>query len=417
MTPPGAPHGGVPLRALILEDRPEDAELSLHTLRTAGFAVAADVVSRLDLLKQRLQTGSYEVVLSDYALPDGTGMDAFEIAKAHGAEIPFVLVTGSLGDERAVECLKQGVSDYVLKDRLARLPSAVERALQEKRLREERARAEESLRHSEEELRQRNQELEEQNRRVEAASRAKSEFLANMSHELRSPLNAIIGFSQIIYDGKLGPLTEQQKDGMGRIVDSGKHLLRLVNDVLDLSRVEVGKLEFCPQPVSVGLLVSEVCDSMAEMAAEKKIRIEARIPPQFDAVVDPARLKQILFNYLSNALKFTGDGGQVSVAVKPEAGDRFSIEVTDTGPGISSEDQVRLFKNFQQLDCGKAKRFQGTGLGLALTKRIVEAQGGTVGVRSEVGEGSTFFAILPRDTGKGSGDETRVHSGGGRQPG
>jgi signal transduction histidine kinase len=408
--PADAPPGPTPLRILVFEDRPEDAELSLHTLRTAGFTVAADVASTLGVLKQRLQTASYDVVLSDYNLPDATGMDALETMKSCGAEIPFVLVTGSLGDEKAVECLKQGVSDYVLKDRLVRLPSAVKRALGERQLRQERARAEEALRRSEDELRNRNRELEEQNRRVEAASRAKSEFMANMSHELRSPLNAIIGFSQLIFDGKVGPLTEFQKDAMDRIVQSGNHLLQLVNDVLDLSRVEAGKLELRPQRISVALLVAEACDSMAAVAAEKCLRIEPRIPAQLDAVVDPGRLKQIIYNYLSNALKFSEEGGSVTVEVKPEGSGEFRVEVTDTGMGISDADQERLFTNFHQLDCGKAKRFQGTGLGLSLTKRIVEAQGGKVGVRSEVGKGSTFFAVLPRHPGKENGDELPTDS-------
>ena len=407
---------GVHLSILVFEDQEEDFELSLYTLRSAGFDVTADVVITLEDFEKRLRAGSYDVILSDYTLPHATGMDAFEIAKTLGSEIPFILVTGFLGDEKAVECLKQGVSDYVLKDRLARLPSAVRRALQEKSLRWERTLAEEALRQSEEKLRQRNRELEEQNRRVEAASRAKSEFLANMSHELRSPLNGIIGFSEMICDAKVGPVTEQQAECLNRILSCARHLLRIINDVLDLSRIEAGKLDLRPEPISISLLVAEACDSLETVAAEKRIRIEPRIPAQLDATVDPARLKQIIYNYLSNALKFTREGGSVMVEVKPEGSDQFLVEVTDTGVGICEADQGRLFTNFHQLDSGKAKRFQGTGLGLSLTKRIVEAQGGKVGVRSEVGKGSTFFAILPRHYGKGNGHET-PDSDRRRQPG
>lgn len=411
MTSDGLREGDrVPLRALLFEDNRDDIEMALRSLRLAGFEPIADVAVTLQELEERLRASLYDIILSDYRMPNATGMEAFEVSRAHAADVPFVLVTGSLGDENAVECLKQGVSDYVLKDRLVRLPVAVKRAIEERRLREDRARAEEALRRSEEQLRLRNQELEEQNRRVEAASRMKSEFLANMSHELRSPLNCIIGFGEIIYDGKLGPLTRLQKDGLKRILDGAGHLLQLVNSLLDLSRIEAGKLELNPEPISVPRLVAEACDALSAIAASKHIQIERRIASRLDAVLDAGRLKQILYNYLSNALKFTPDGGHVAVELTPEESDAFRVAVTDTGPGISTEDQALLFTIFQQLDSGKAKRFQGTGLELSLTKRIVEAQGGKVGVRSEVGKGSTFFAILPRRLERGNGDEPRTNS-------
>ena len=402
------------MRVLVVEDCDEDAELALHTLRAAGFDLMADTESTIEGVEERLRANSYDVILSDYTLPGATGMDAFELMNQLGKPVPFILVSGFLGDEKAVECLKQGIADYVLKDRLVRLPSAVRQALREKELRQERAAAEEALRRSEEELRQRNRELEEQYRHVQAASRAKSEFLANMSHELRSPLNGIIGFSEMIFDGKQGPLTETQTECLSRILSCGRHLLRIINDVLDLSRIEAGKLELRPEPTSVSFLVAEVCDSLATIAAEKNIQIEPKMPLKLDAMVDPARLKQILYNYLSNALKFTADGGCVSIEVRLDEDEQLRLEVTDTGPGISETDQKQLFTNFHQLDSGKAKRFQGTGLGLALTKRIVEAQGGTVGVRSEQGKGSTFFAVLPRQPGKGTEDESRTNCDCGR---
>ncbi len=399
--PDNAPR--TPLRLLIFEDHQEDIDITLHTLRSAGFEVSADVVVTLEDLEKRIRSGGYDLILSDYRMPHATGMDAFEVMRALDAQIPFILVTGSLGEERAVECLQEGVSDYILKDRLIRLPSAVARALEGKRLREERARAEEALRHSDEQLRQRNQELEEQNRRVEAASRLKTEFLANMSHELRSPLNSIIGFSELIHDGRLGPIGDSQKECLGRMLISARHLLRLINDLLDLAKIEAGKLTFTPETVLISRLVAEACDSLAGLASEKGIHMEYQVYPQIEAVVDPARLKQILYNYLSNALKFTPDGGRVMVKVKPEGSEEFRIEVTDNGLGISKADIAELFTDFHQLDSRKAKRFQGTGLGLALTRRVVEAQGGRVGVRSILGEGSTFFAVLPRAPAEGCG--------------
>jgi PAS domain S-box-containing protein len=254
--------------------------------------------------------------------------------------------------------------------------------------------------HLEEQLRDQNLALEETNRRVEAANRMKSEFLANMSHELRSPLNGIIGFSELLGDGRLGPVTERQTEVLGRVLNSAKHLLQLINDVLDLSKVEAGHLEFHPETLSSSKLIQEVTGILGGLAAAKRIRIETGIAPEVATVVtDPGRLKQVLYNYVSNALKFTGEGGLVRVNLKAEGPGDFRLEVSDTGVGISAEDIEKLFVEFRQLDSGKAKRFQGTGLGLALTKRIVEAQGGRVGVESTPGVGSTFFVVLPRTGG------------------
>lgn len=249
----------------------------------------------------------------------------------------------------------------------------------------------------EDRLRQQNVELEETNQRVEAANRMKSEFLANMSHELRSPLNGIIGFSELIHDGRLGQVADRQKDLLGRVLQSAKHLLQLINGILDLSKVEAGRLEFHPETLSTGKLVQEVTGILSGLAAAKRIRIETMVEPEVATVVaDPARLKQILYNYLSNALKFTEEAGLVTVNVRAEGAGEFRLEVADTGVGIAPQDIAKLFVEFQQLDSGKAKRYQGTGLGLALTKRIVEAQGGRVGVESAPGQGSKFFAILAR---------------------
>jgi signal transduction histidine kinase len=246
-------------------------------------------------------------------------------------------------------------------------------------------------------LRSQNAALEEQNYRVNESSRLKSEFLANMSHELRSPLNGIIGFAELLYDGKLTPLPERPREFLGRIHSSATHLLQLINGVLDLSKVEAGRLEFCPERVSMTSVIQEVMGILGTLAAEKQIRMETVVDDSVETVfADAGRLKQILYNYLSNALKFTGAGGRVVVRLEGEGASEFRLEVSDTGVGISEKDIARLFVEFQQLDATKAKRYQGTGLGLALTKHIVEAQGGRVGVESKLGQGSTFFAVLPR---------------------
>jgi PAS domain S-box-containing protein len=245
--------------------------------------------------------------------------------------------------------------------------------------------------------------LEEENRRVIEASRLKSEFLANMSHELRTPLNAIIGFAELLYDGQVTPDMPQFKDFMHDILNSGHHLLQLINDVLDLSKIEAGRLDFHPEDTDLSQVVTESIGILRTLAAQKQLiiasEVDASIGPVF---VDRARLKQVLYNYLSNAIKFTPDHGRVTVRVYPTGDDHFRVEVTDTGIGISDADQQRLFIEFNQLEAGAAKTHQGTGLGLALTKRLIEAQGGSIGVESTPGQGSTFYAVLPKRAIKGT---------------
>ncbi len=231
----------------------------------------------------------------------------------------------------------------------------------------------------------------------ERSSRFKSSFLANMSHELRTPLNAIIGFAELLHDGQVRPDMPEHGEFLGDILTSGRHLLELINDILDLSKVEAGKLEFHPEPVALGALVAEVVGILRATAAAKGVHVEKELRPEVEnLVIDPGRLKQVLYNFLSNALKFTPEGGRITVRAAPEGADAFRLEVEDTGIGISPEERGRLFTEFEQLDAGAAKKHAGTGLGLALTKRLVEAQGGSVGLRSTLGAGSTFHAILPK---------------------
>lgn len=242
-----------------------------------------------------------------------------------------------------------------------------------------------------------NRELALAKEQAEASNRSKSSFLANMSHELRTPLNAIIGFAELLYDGHVPPGSPEHKEFLGDIVSSGRHLLQLINDILDLSKVEAGKLEFHPVPVDPRALIGEVIATLRNTAAGRQIEIAVVVDPELTQVtLDPARLKQVLYNYLSNALKFTPEGGKIIVRAQGEPANFFRISVEDTGVGIAPEDLRRLFLEFQQLEAGLDKKHAGTGLGLALTKRLVEAQGGSVAVESRLGVGSTFSAVLPR---------------------
>jgi PAS domain S-box-containing protein len=249
-----------------------------------------------------------------------------------------------------------------------------------------------------------------ENRRVQESSRLKSLFLANMSHELRTPLNAVIGFADLLTMSTQPVDAARQREWLQHIASSGRHLLNMINDVLDLSKIEAGKMDFHAEPVQLPALVDDVMATVAVLAEQRGLSLAASVAPELrDVELDPARLKQVLLNYLSNAIKFTPTGGHVELRMLAEGPRLWRLEVEDNGIGIPAERLGHLFVEFQQLDDGLTKRHQGTGLGLALTRRLVEAQGGRVGVYSEPGRGSRFYAVLPRrpDADAADGDASR----------
>jgi signal transduction histidine kinase len=240
------------------------------------------------------------------------------------------------------------------------------------------------------------EELREAKERAELSDRAKSDFLANMSHELRTPLNAIIGFSQMLVDEKAGSLNPDQKEFQSDILKSGQHLLEVINDVLDLAKVATGKLELKAQSFSLREAIAETCGIVKPMADARNVAINVDAPVDNDIVtLDPLRFKQVLYNLLSNAIKYNYDNGDVKVAVSVNEQKQIRLQVKDTGIGIKEEDLPRIFDDFIQLNIGTTKVQQGTGLGLALTKKIVEQQKGSINAESEVGHGSTFTVVLP----------------------
>lgn len=227
------------------------------------------------------------------------------------------------------------------------------------------------------------------------ASKAKSEFLATMSHELRTPLNSIIGFSELLIQQNVGKLTEKQAHYLSNVLTSGNHLLALINDILDLAKVEAGKIEMVIEKFPVPLTIKETLILIQERAAKNNIKIKEEFDSVFDIEADKMRFKQILFNLLDNAVKFSKkEGGTVTIRAKKE-GDMARISIIDTGIGIRGEDVNRLFKEFEQLDSGTSRRYGGTGLGLAISKNLVELHGGKIIVKSKYGEGSTFTFLLP----------------------
>ncbi|WP_280156020.1 PAS domain S-box protein [Piscinibacter sp. XHJ-5] len=233
-------------------------------------------------------------------------------------------------------------------------------------------------------------------RLLQETNRLKSEFLANMSHELRTPLNGILGFSELLIDQRAGVLTDKQKEYLGDIHECGKHLLQVINDVLDLSKVEAGRMEVHPEEFSPRAAIGAVCAVITPLARKKRIQLHPPAASPVDTVtLDVQKFKQVLFNLLSNAVKFTNIGGRIDVTLDLEPPDMLRVMVKDNGIGIAAADMGRLFEAFRQLDGGLSRRYEGTGLGLALTRKLVELQGGRVDVESQQGLGSTFSVLLP----------------------
>ena len=246
-----------------------------------------------------------------------------------------------------------------------------------------------------------NEKLERTNEELERVNLHKSQFLANMSHELRTPLNAIIGFSEILQDRIFGELTEKQQRYVGNIVTSGRHLLDLVNDVLDLSKVEAGKMDLHWEDFSVRHTVGEIITQLGTLAAKKELSILANFEPELDVIsADRGRFRQVLYNLVSNAIKFTPPGGKVQISGRIEPGlekgtQMALLEIKDTGIGINPKNLESIFESFRQVDNSYSRQYQGSGLGLALTRKLVEMHGGKVWASSALESGSTFSFTIP----------------------
>jgi PAS domain S-box-containing protein len=635
-----------PLNILYVEDSPADAELCLHDLKKAGFEPHADVVSTRDEFKEKLRSKPYDIVLSDCSMPQFSALEALEFVKREAPDLPFILVTGTMGDESAVEAIKQGATDYVLKDRRARLASSVRRALKERKLRQEQKQAEEALaasevryrrlfetakdgilildaetgiiidvnpfliellgsphehflgkhiwdlgffkdivankatfeelqrrdyiryeslplktadgrptdvefvsnsyqvdcqkviqcnvrditerkraeealvklrkavetsgevifmtdregvitfinpeftrlygyteeevvgkvtprilkgdtiepekyaqfwgailskrvakgdvtnrtkdgrlvivassvnpildekaiitgflaiqrdisdrKRSEEEILKLNRTLEDRvaertaelaaaNKELERASRMKSGLLASMSHEFRTPLNSILGFTELLETAAVGTLNQKQHIFAANVRKAGTHLLALINDILDLSKIEAGALTLQRDHCSLAQIIEDSLQSVRQLAEEKNLQLLAVASHPVEIQADRVRVEQILINLLSNAVKFTPRGGAIQVVTSAEGGSVF-VSVKDTGIGIAADQREAIFDEFYQVGVTTKGIKEGTGLGLAISKRLVEAHGGQIWVESEPGKGSRFTFTLP----------------------
>ncbi|BAZ29996.1 response regulator receiver sensor signal transduction histidine kinase [Cylindrospermum sp. NIES-4074] len=348
---------------------------------------------------------TYDCVFLDYRLPDQDGLTLIHKLRSSEIKVPLVILTDQ-GDELiAVELMKAGATDYLSKSRVSseNLAQILRNAIRLHRAEMKAALANQQLRESHELLIRKNQELEKQRQQIQLqnlklleASRLKSQFLATISHELRTPMNAIIGFSQILLRPKFGQLTHQQADMVERILNNGKHLLMLVNEVLDFSKLEAGRLELKPEIFDLSKVINTTIAEIRSLAEAKKLSLLVHTElPNTLVFNDPARVRQILINLLSNAIKFTESGG-IWVEVKEMPPNRVTITVRDSGIGIAPRDFKHIFEAFRQVDQTITRKYPGTGLGLAIIDSLVQMMGGKIILESQLGVGSMFKIELPR---------------------
>jgi signal transduction histidine kinase len=371
----------------LLEDNELDAELIAEQLAAAGFEAAITRVESKAEFERALAGGTPDVVLADFSLPSYDGLSALAAARQIASEVPFIFVSGAIGEELAIDTLRRGATDYVLKGRLHRLGPAVSRALDEREERAARRRAEEE--------RDRLLVLETQARRqAEAASRMKDEFLAVVSHELRTPLNAILGWATLLQTKHSDPAL--LKKGLGIVERNARVQARLIEDILDISRVITGKLKLKPETVSVESFILAALESVRPAAEAKSIKLSVAIAPDTGrAVGDPDRLQQVMWNLVSNSVKFTGAGGRVTVSAS-RVGGEIRLQVKDDGQGIAPDVLPYVFERFRQGDASTTRTQGGLGLGLAIVRHLVEMHGGTVSAVSDgPGKGALFTVRLP----------------------
>ncbi len=384
-----------PLRILHLEDDPLDAELVMSALDAEGIPFdMVRVTTRSDFV-DALQTGSFDMIFADYSLPAFDGLAALEISKEKCPDLPFIFVTGKMGEELAIDTLKSGATDYVLKHRLSRLAPSVRRAIAEVGERLKRRRAEKELRKHQEHLEQlveeRTAELRRVNRQLEAAYKDMESFSYSASHDLRSPLITIEGFARILEEDYAARLDEEGRRFLGIIRQNSRKMSQLIEDILSFSRVSTKGVQ--KSSINMEALARQVVDELEKESKDRKIAFEIHeLPPAYG---DLSMIRQVFLNLLSNAVKYTLTNDSAAIII---GGDRNEGEnvyyVSDNGVGFETESADKLFLLFHRLH--SQLEFKGTGVGLAIVKRIIEKHGGRVWAEGKVDEGATFYFSLPR---------------------
>ena len=393
------------LNILIIDDDEVDRMAVSRALKAANIRMklseASDYSGAFEILSENI----FDCIFVDYLLPGKDGLALVQEIRASGSKVPLIILTGQGDEQTAVELMKAGASDYITKSRIT--PDLLSATLRNViRIYEVELQIElfnQQLRESNELLKKKNKELEEkreqihiQNLKLLEASETKSKFLATMSHELRTPLNAIMAFSQMLQRKNKGNFSTSQVDMIQRIHNNGKNLLALINDILDLSKIEAGGLQLHPEEFDLSQLITTTVDELRSLKVQNKLELKININLQdTNTVNDRTRLRQILVNLISNAIKFT-DEGMVWIEAKEISETHLAIEVGDTGIGISANEIKHIFEPFRQINQSISRKYAGTGLGLAITQSLAKMMNGNILVESELDKGSTFRVELPR---------------------
>lgn len=393
------------LKILVVDDDEVDRIAIRSALTKAGVQMELSEVGGGNEAFSALSTTVYHCVFLDYRLPDQDGLTLIQQLRSSEIKVPLVVLTGQGDEQITLQLLKAGATDYLSKSRISpdTLSQVLRSAIRIYQAEMQADLASQQLRETHEELIFKNQELERQQQQIQMqnfklleASRLKSLFLATISHELRTPMNAIIGFSQILLRPKFGQLTHQQRDMVERILNNGKHLLMLLNEVLDFSKLEGGGLDLKAEIFDISKVINLAVGEIRSLAEAKNLSLLVQTNLQNPLVFnDPVRIKQILINLLSNAIKFT-DSGEIWVEIKELPANRVVIIVQDTGVGIAPKDFKHIFEAFRQVDQTITRKYPGTGLGLAIIDSLVRMMGGKIFLESKVGVGSMFKIELPR---------------------
>ncbi len=372
---------------VIVEDEKGARETLCGILEEVGYTVQT-TGNRAEAARA-IKGGAFDAVITDIRLPDVSGLEILELAKEQNPDAAVIMMTGYASMETAVDAVNQGAYAYFVKPvNPEELKTTIANALRQHRLAQENKRLVESLQLS-------NKLLYEANEGLKEATRAKSRFLAHMSHELRTPLNVIIGFSELMLDEVPGEINAEQRQSLNDILTSGRHLLELINDILDLSKIESGKVELNLRRFSLLELVESLKRVMMPILAPKKQTLDLEVQKNLPLVyADRDKVRQVLLNLLSNATKFTPVAGKLKIeAVSNDA--YCNVSVIDNGIGIKKEDFECVFEPFCQAENPLSKGKVGTGLGLTIARQIVESHGGRIWIESEFGLGSRFSFTLP----------------------
>ncbi len=368
-------------RVLIADDNKVNCLLLSRSVELLGHRIALAENGRIALDKLRKEP--FDLLLLDIEMPELDGFAVLDQLKVDPKlrDVPVIVTSSIEGLDNIIRCIELGAEDFLPKPvNQVLLKARIGAILEKKRLRERLF-----------------DEIQDKNRQLELASENKSQFVSSVSHELRTPLNAIIGLTEMMVTNAARFGTEKAMEPLKRVNAAGKHLLGLINQVLDLSKIEAGKLELNVESVRLAPLIDEVIGTAGQLAAQNKNSLVVEAQENFDAITaDPMRLRQILLNLLSNACKFTKQGEVKLTARKVADGDNWiELAVCDTGIGMTPEQQAKLFADFTQADSLTARQFGGTGLGLAISRKLARMMGGDVTVASEPGKGSVFTVRLP----------------------